>query len=188
MKGQPAYRPSGIFEFNDRATGIAGYLRSISKASTLTEDRLAGCGECSDSGRSGERSGGAFEPCGLPDPPDRFCIRPNGESSVRRKAARHRTAMDFAPWHAPLVNCRNSKTSEFRQGKVLPTRKPLLLLRLSGWLVLRFAERRFVALLLNDPPRSTRVLGPRPRESDFRVLESRKLLQLSQVLGNTDRH
>ena len=72
--------------------------------------------------------------------------------------------MDFAPWHAPLVNCRNSKTSEFRQGKVLPTRKPLLLLRLSGWLVLRLAERTFDALLLNEPPRKTRLLIRRPAE------------------------
>ena len=71
--------------------------------------------------------------------------------------------MDFAPWHAPLVNCRNRTTSEFRQGKVLPTRKPLLLLRLSGWLLLRLAERTFDALLLNEPPRKTRLLTRRPR-------------------------
>ena len=43
--------------------------------------------------------------------------------------------MDFVPWHGPLVS-----PGEFRQGKVLPTRK-LLLLRLSGRLVLRLAER-----------------------------------------------
>ncbi len=45
--------------------------------------------------------------------------------------------MDFAPWHALLVS-----PSEFRQGKVLATRKPLLLFRLSGWL-LRSAEAAF---------------------------------------------
>lgn len=72
--------------------------------------------------------------------------------------------MDFAPWHAPLVNRRNSKQGEFRQGKVLATRKPLLLLRLSGWLLLRFAERAFDVLLLNEPPRKTRLLIRCPAE------------------------
>ena len=50
-----------------------------------------------------------------------------------------------------------------RQGKVLPTRKPLLLFRLSGWLVLRLAEAAFDVLLLNEPPRKTRLLIRRPR-------------------------
>ena len=50
--------------------------------------------------------------------------------------------------------------------KVLATRKPLLLLRLSGWLWLRLADRTFCALLLNDPPRNTRLVGRRPLESD----------------------
>jgi hypothetical protein len=37
------------------------------------------------------------------------------------------------------------------------TRKPMLLLRLSGWLCLRLAARRFWVLLFQEPPRSTRV-------------------------------
>ena len=42
------------------------------------------------------------------------------------------------------------------------TRKPLLLLRLFGWLLLRAAARRLsVLLLLKDAPRSTRWLVSR---------------------------
>lgn len=47
---------------------------------------------------------------------------------------------------------------------VAQLRKPLLLLRLSGWLLLRLAERTFDALLLNEPPRKTRLLIHRPAE------------------------
>ena len=36
------------------------------------------------------------------------------------------------------------------------TRKPMLLLRLSGGLLLRLAARQFLGLLFHDPPRSTR--------------------------------
>jgi hypothetical protein len=48
--------------------------------------------------------------------------------------------LDFAPWHAPQVS-----TCGFRQGKVLAARKPLLLLRFVGTLLLRLAERTFDA-------------------------------------------
>ena len=44
---------------------------------------------------------------------------------------------------------------------VLATRKPILLLRLSGWFLLRFAERRFCGLLFQEPPRRTREDGGR---------------------------
>lgn len=36
------------------------------------------------------------------------------------------------------------------------TRKPILLLRLSGWLLLRFDARRLSGLLFQEPPRNTR--------------------------------
>jgi hypothetical protein len=39
---------------------------------------------------------------------------------------------------------------------VLATRKPMLLLRLSGSFLLRLAERRFCGLLFQEPPRRTR--------------------------------
>ena len=39
-------------------------------------------------------------------------------------------------------------------------RKPLLLLRLSGLLLLRFETRQFLALLFQLPPRSTRLEPP----------------------------
>lgn len=37
------------------------------------------------------------------------------------------------------------------------TRKPMLSLRLFGLFLLRLAQRTFLALLLNEPPRSTRL-------------------------------
>ncbi len=46
----------------------------------------------------------------------------------------------------------------------LEARKPRLLLRLPGSLLLRFAARQFCALLFHDPPRLTRfepVVSPR---------------------------
>ena len=38
-----------------------------------------------------------------------------------------------------------------------PTRKPLLLFRLSGSFLLRLAARMFLGLLFQEPPRRTRV-------------------------------
>jgi hypothetical protein len=38
------------------------------------------------------------------------------------------------------------------------TRKPLLSFRLSGLFLLRLAERQFLGLLFQEPPRSTRRL------------------------------
>lgn len=45
---------------------------------------------------------------------------------------------------------------------VLATRNPLLLFRLSVVFLLRFAERRFLGLLFQDPPRRTRSDTGRP--------------------------
>ena len=42
---------------------------------------------------------------------------------------------------------------------VLTNRKPLLLFRLDGVLLLRLAERALIALLFHDPPRITRFDG-----------------------------
>ena len=39
-----------------------------------------------------------------------------------------------------------------------PTRKPLLLLRLSGWFLLRYVARQLVAGLFHEPPRCTRLV------------------------------
>ena len=39
---------------------------------------------------------------------------------------------------------------------VLAKRKPILLFRLSELFLLRFAERRFLGLLFQEPPRKTR--------------------------------
>ena len=40
---------------------------------------------------------------------------------------------------------------------VLAKRKPMLLFRLVGVFLLRFAERRFCGLLFHEPPRLTRL-------------------------------
>lgn len=42
------------------------------------------------------------------------------------------------------------------------TRKPLLLLRLSGLFLLRLAARAFSGLLIQEPPRSTPVIFGAP--------------------------
>jgi len=52
-------------------------------------------------------------------------------------------------------------SADKQQSEVLEIRKPLLLLRLSG-VLLRFADRRFCGLLLNEPPRNTREFGHPP--------------------------
>jgi hypothetical protein len=51
-------------------------------------------------------------------------------------------------------------TRIFRLSGVLARRKPLLLLRLSGLFLLRFADRQFLGLLFQEPPRNT--LNGRP--------------------------
>ena len=43
-----------------------------------------------------------------------------------------------------------------RRRRVLSRRKPRLLLRLPGGFLLRFADRQFLALLFQLPPRLTR--------------------------------
>jgi len=46
---------------------------------------------------------------------------------------------------------------------VLASRNPLLLFRLDGVLLLRFADRALLAVLFHDPPRNTRFdLVPEP--------------------------
>ena len=42
------------------------------------------------------------------------------------------------------------------------TRNPMLLLRLSGSFLMRYAERRLISLLFHAPPRRTRPLQPDP--------------------------
>jgi hypothetical protein len=46
---------------------------------------------------------------------------------------------------------------------VLAQRKPMLLLRFVGVLLLRYAERRLLALLFQLPPRITRLEYPKHR-------------------------
>ena len=62
--------------------------------------------------------------------------------------------------------------------KVLAGRNPLLLLRFPGSLLLRLAERAFSALLLNAPPRKTRLFGRCPAK---RMFEQQKLSQFVRI-------
>jgi hypothetical protein len=54
----------------------------------------------------------------------------------------------------------------------MTARKPLLLLRLSGLLLLRFADRQLLALLFQLPPRFTRFepMDGTPEIVDFRLM------------------
>jgi hypothetical protein len=45
-----------------------------------------------------------------------------------------------------------------RSGKDSKSRKPLLLLRFVGWFLLRLAERTFLGLLFQEPPRRSSAL------------------------------
>lgn len=57
----------------------------------------------------------------------------------------------------------SGQTEESSAREVLEIRKPLLLLRLSGVLLLRYADRRLSGLLLlNAPPRNTRLIDRIP--------------------------
>jgi hypothetical protein len=79
--------------------------------------------------------------------------------------------LDFAPARSDGQPPQQRRPSDFGMTdaiaclKMLGTWKPLLLLRLSG-LLLRLSDRTFCALLLNDLPRNTRLLGLRPLEFD----------------------
>ena len=81
----------------------------------------------------------------------------------RQKAPRWRgwTLAHDAPASRGL---RVSACPRVENSKVFAQRPPLLLLRFAGLLLLREAAGRFDALLLNDPPRITRLeLPPPPR-------------------------
>ena len=110
-----------------------------------------------------KRPGGAFEPCGLPDPPGRVIIWPN-----RPKTARHRTTT----WTLHPGTLRRDNACAFWQGKVLAGRKPLLLLRFAGPLLLRQDERTSDAFAQHEPMiagKSTRVMaGPQDQIIGFR--------------------
>ena len=60
-----------------------------------------------------------------------------------------------SPAHARTVH-----TARLRLAGARAKRNPMLLFRLSGVLLLRFAERQLIALLFHDPPRSTRSAHP----------------------------
>src|SRR5262249_17303744 len=118
------------------------------------------------------RPGGAFEPCGLPDPPGLRFLWPG-----RPRTARHR-AVTWTLHPGTLRKVRrpadSGLTNTVVRRKVLAGRNPLLLLRFAGALLLRLAERTFWAVLLNEPPRNTRLLGHRPTED---VLQEQPLPQ-----------
>ena len=61
-------------------------------------------------------------------------------------------------WLLMLEACLQHDRVQSKVG-VLARRKPTLLLRLSGWLLLRLAERRLLGLLFHEPPRRTREDG-----------------------------
>ena len=61
-------------------------------------------------------------------------------------------------WHARRIHIRRLwHRRALATAPAHTTRKPILLLRLSGLLLLREAERQFSGLLFHEPPRSSRV-------------------------------
>ena len=106
-------------------------------------------------------------PDGRDVPPGRGTspVRPNAivRPPDTAPAERERN-LDFRRRARPLRGVGGSGPAN--QGrKCRATRNPMLLFLLSGWLLLRLAERQLSALLFQDPPRSTRfVFGPAPRK------------------------
>jgi hypothetical protein len=111
-----------------------------------------------------ERLGGTFEPVAYQPRQAQFSF---GQATTQRRLTRD-DGLDFAlgTLHKKKLPVDSGKTDPFVCRIVLATRKPMLLLRFAGWFLLRLAERRFCALLLNDPPRNTRLVGRRPLERD----------------------
>jgi hypothetical protein len=64
-------------------------------------------------------------------------------------------ARDWGYIQPPADSARRSKTACWRRG-ARTQRKPLFLFLLSGLFLFRFADRRFSAELLKEPPRSER--------------------------------
>lgn len=66
----------------------------------------------------------------------------------------HQRAFSFCR----LINGQDDRLVEkgIRSVRARASRKPMLLLRLSGSFLLRLAERALLALLFQDPPRNTR--------------------------------
>lgn len=61
------------------------------------------------------------------------------------------------------------------------TRKPLLLLRLSGAFLLRFATRQFSGLLFQEPPRKTRLLNFVRRNHRPRKVENSNFFSIASL-------
>ena len=114
----------------------------------------------------GEKTpGGAFEPFGLPDPP--------GRHFLWLGSARERTGTGRRPGlRTPARSGSQGRPDSGPAGaiarrEVLATRNPTLLLRFAGLFLLRYDDRAFLASLLNEPPRRTRLYGLRPTEGMF---------------------
>ena len=69
------------------------------------------------------------------------------------------------------------------QRAVLATRKPMLLLRLSGVFLLRLAARVFLALLFQEPPRRTRDIGPAERTRVSALRKADTLVRLDDAVA-----
>ena len=80
---------------------------------------------------------------------DEARTRPGTGPAVFHASARKE---DPPPGNSGLVEKRGTTTR----------RNPMFLLRLFGLFLLRYAQRTFLALLLNDPPRTTRWCVGRP--------------------------
>jgi hypothetical protein len=113
-----------------------------------------GCGRRQSSNASVTHQGrrGALRPGAA-----RFVYAPGGctANPADRMRPRHPTKLHRIPPAVTNRTCRHHGDRRWMWDEHTG-RKPLLLLRLSGWLLLRFAARALSGLLFQPPPRNTR--------------------------------
>lgn len=113
-----------------------------------------GCGRRQSSNASVTRQGrrGALRPDAA-----RFVYAPGGcaGNPADRMLPRHPTKLHRIPPAVANRTCRHYGDRRWMWDEHTG-RKPILLLRLSGWLLLRFAARALSGLLFQPPPRNTR--------------------------------
>jgi len=84
-----------------------------------------------------------------------FNMRPTRQSRVRTGLT---CAIDpLEPWPASRNRLAIPAAKRMLMWDEHNTRKPILLLRLFGWLLLRTDERTLSGLLFQEPPRTTRA-------------------------------
>lgn len=94
-----------------------------------------------------------------PSPAGTRLAQPNHVGSAPCAYGTQEQHQDFRRRSAGIRGCRHSgRQRPLQARKCTETRNPILLFRLSGVLLFRFAERQFCGLLFHEPPRNTRFI------------------------------